>query len=173
MVASMIDLAARICGSSAGPALSTKVVVALAWALSWSCSTVEPGGDPKIAQVVYDDDFFYCQVQPNVIVPQSCATGDQAKGDIGGCHASGTPFRVLPLGPNDMVACDANGKHTGGISQVASSNYGAAQFEMNPDPESAPLLTHPTQKTTHPRLIFDTSSMEADIIRQWALHASR
>lgn len=136
------------------------------------CSTIEPGGDPKIAQVVYDDDFFYCQVQPNVIVPQSCATGDPAK-DTGGCHATTTPFRVLPLDPSDMVACDPNGKHTGGISQTASFNYGAAQSEMTPNADTAPLLTHPTQKTTHPRLIFDTNSMEADIIRQWALHSSR
>jgi hypothetical protein len=155
------------------PVLAARMALVLASVAPWSCSTIEPGGDPQIAQVVYDDDFFYCQVLPNVIVARSCATGDAAKGDMGGCHSSGTPFRVLPLGPNDVVACDANGKHAGGISQVASSNYGAAQFEMNPDPDSAPLLTHPTQKTTHPRLVFDTNSMEADIIRQWALHSSR
>ena len=141
--------------------------------MPWSCSTVEPGGDPKIAQVVYDDDFFYCQVLPNVIVAHSCASGDPAKGDTGGCHASGRLFTAVPLGPNDMVTCDANGKHVGGISQVASSNYSAAQFEMNPNPDEAPLLLHPTQKASHPRVIFDTNSVAADIIREWAKHASR
>ena len=137
-----------------------------------SCSTIEPGADPRIAQVVYDEDFFYCEVQPKVLVPQNCSAGDPSK-DSGGCHATATPFRVLALGANDMVTCDANGKHTGNIPQIAQSNYGAAQAEMTPDAETAPLLTHPTQKTTHPRLIFDTSSMEAEIIRQWAAHSSR
>jgi hypothetical protein len=139
----------------------------------WGCSTVEPGGDPQIAQVVYDEDFFYCEVQPKVLVAQSCSSGDPSKDPSGGCHATATGFRVLPLGPNDMVTCDANGKHMGPVPQVAQSNYSAAQAEMNPNADSAPLFTHPTQKTPHPRQIFDTSSMEAEIIRQWAQHSSR
>jgi hypothetical protein len=139
----------------------------------WGCSTVEPGSDPQIAQVVYDEDFFYCQVQPNVLAAQSCSTGDPTKDPSGGCHATATPFRVLALGPNDMVTCDGNGKHTGTVPQIAQSNYSAAQAEMNPNAETAPLFTHPTQKTQHPRQIFDTSSMEAEIIRQWAQRSSR
>src|SRR5215470_8800740 len=75
---------------------------------AWGCSTIEPGSDPQIAQVVYDEDFFYCQVQPKVLVAQSCSTGDPSKDAAGGCHATATPFRVLALGPNDMVTCDAN-----------------------------------------------------------------
>jgi hypothetical protein len=137
------------------------------------CSTVEPGGNPQIAQVVYDDEFFYCQVQPNVLVAKSCATGDPAMDTSGGCHASATSFRVLPLGANDMVTCDASGKRTGNVSQVAGSNYGAAQAEMTPNAETAPLFTHPTQKTSHPRQIFDPASTEADIIREWARRSSR
>ncbi len=145
----------------------------LAMVGAWGCSTVEPGSNPGIAQVVYDEDFFYCEVLPKVLVAQSCSSGDPTKDMSGGCHVSATSFRVLPLQASDMVECDANGKATGNISQLASSNYVAAQSEMNPNADSAPLLTHPTQKTAHPRQIFDTSSMEADIIRQWALHSSR
>src|SRR5262249_15625280 len=98
---------------------------------------------------------------------------DPSKDPSGGCHATATSFRVLALGANDMVECDGNGKHTGNIPQVSQSNYGAAQSEMTPNAETAPLFTHPTQKTPHPRQIFDTSSMEAEIIRQWAQHSSR
>jgi hypothetical protein len=159
-------------GASIARASISSVSIALAAMAACGCSIIDPGDDPQIAPVVFEDDFFYCQVQPNVLVPQSCASGDPAK-DSGGCHATTTTFRLLPLGPNDAVKCDANGKHTGGVSQVASNNYGAAQIEMKPNAEEAPLLTHPTQKTTHPRLIFDTNSTEADIIRQWALHSSR
>ena len=140
---------------------------------AWGCSTVEPGGDPQIAQVVYDEDFFYCEVLPKVLVAQSCSSGDPSKDMSGGCHVSATSFRVLPLQDSDMVACDANGKVTGNVSQIASSNYVAAQSEMNPNGDSAPLLLHPTQKATHPRQIFDASSVEAGIIRQWAMHSSR
>ena len=50
----------------------------------WGCSTVEPGGDPQIAQVVYDEDFFYCEVQPKVLVAQSCSSGDPSKDASGG-----------------------------------------------------------------------------------------
>jgi hypothetical protein len=147
--------------------------LALALIAAWGCSTIEPGDDPQIAQVVYDEDFFYCQVQPNVLVAQSCSAGDPSKDMSGGCHASVTQFHVLPLGTNDMVTCDANGKHTGNVSQTAFSNYSSAASEMTPNAETAPLLTHPTQKTAHPRQIFDSSSMEAEIIRQWAQHSSR
>jgi hypothetical protein len=136
------------------------------------CSTVEPGNDPQIAQVVYDPDFFYCEVLPKVLVAKSCSSGDPSL-DMGGCHTSVAHYQVLPLAADEMVACDANGKHTGNISQPAESNYGSAEAEMSPNAESAPLLTHPTQKTTHPRQIFDASSMEAEIIRQWAQHSSR
>ena len=137
------------------------------------CSTVEPGSDPAIAQVVYDDDFFYCEVQPKVLIAQSCSTGDPSKDPSGGCHATATNFHILTLGPNDTVTCDSNGKHTGFIPDLSKSNYGNAESEMTPNAETAPLLTHPTQITPHPRQIFDTSSMEAEIIRQWAQHSSR
>ena len=146
---------------------------ALVLALIGGCSTVELGDSPQIAQVVYDEDFFYCQVQPSVLVAQSCSSGDPTKGD-GACHATATAgFRVLALGPNDMVTCDANGKHTGNVPPLSQSNYGAAAAEMTPNAETAPLLTHPTQTTPHPRQIFDTHSNEAEIIRQWAQHSSR
>src|SRR5262249_54155124 len=117
--------------------------------------------------------FFYCEVEPKVLVAQSCSSGDPSKDPAGGCHATATPFRVLALGANDMVTCDANGKHAGSVPQVAQSNYSAAQAEMTPNADTAPLFPPPTQKSNHPRQIFDTSSMEAEIIRQWAQHSSR
>src|SRR5262245_25244043 len=85
-----------------GSRLAVGIVLALGG--TSGCSTVEPGGDPQIAQVVYDDDFFYCEVQPKVLVTQSCSGGDPTKDMSGGCHSSATPFRVLPLDVGDMVA---------------------------------------------------------------------
>ena len=58
-----------------------------------------------ICYTTYDEDFFYCEVLPKVLVAQSCSSGDPSKDASGGCHVSATSFRVLPLQPADMVSC--------------------------------------------------------------------
>jgi hypothetical protein len=58
------------------------------------------------------------------------------------------------------------------IPPVAQRNYQSAQARMKRDPEIAELLARPTGKAQHPRTIFDTSSSEADAIRQWATQYS-
>jgi hypothetical protein len=133
------------------------------------CSTIEPGGNPQIAQVVYDEEFFYCQVLPNVLLAQSCGSGD-AQDSAGGCHATGTFFKLVPVAA--PPTCSGN-QHTGDLPAGAADNYTASQAEMTQDPETTPLLTHPTKKTNHPRQIFDERSPEADIIRQWSQRSSR
>jgi hypothetical protein len=135
-----------------------------------ACSTIEPGGNPQIPQVVYDEEFFYCQVLPNVLLAQSCGSGDPAQDTAGGCHATATSFKLVPV--SAPPTCSGN-QHTGDLPAGATDNYTAAQAEMTQDPESTPLLTHPTRKTSHPRQIFDERSPEADIIRQWAQRSSR
>jgi hypothetical protein len=135
-----------------------------------ACSTIEPGGNPQIAQVVYDEDFFYCQVLPNVLIAQSCGPGDPNQDTAGGCHATATSFKLVPVG--SPVECAGN-RRTGSLPAGAADNYIAAQAVMSQDPETTPLLTHPTKKTSHPRQIFDERSTEADIIREWARRSSR
>ncbi|HMI87381.1 MAG TPA: hypothetical protein VK550_25005 [Polyangiaceae bacterium] len=139
-------------------------------ALAGACSTIEPGGNPQIAQVVYDEDYFYCQVLPNVLMAQSCGTGDPSQDTGGGCHASATSFKLVPV--STPPPCSGN-RRTGDLPAGAADNYTAAQAEMTQDPLTTPLLTHPTKKTSHPRQIFDENSSEADIIRQWAQRSSR
>jgi hypothetical protein len=134
------------------------------------CSTIEPGGNPQIAQVVYDEDFFYCQVLPNVLIAQSCGAGDPSQDTAGGCHATATSFKLVPV--SGSVECTGN-RRTGSVPGGAADNYIAAQSVMTQDPETTPLLTHPIKKTSHPRQIFDERSAEADIIRQWAQRSSR
>lgn len=135
-----------------------------------ACSTIEPGGNPQIPQVVYDEDFFYCQVLPNVIMAQSCGAGDPNQDTAGGCHATATSFKLVPV---SMAPTCSGNRRTGDLPAGAADNYTAAQAEMTQDPETTPLLTRPTKKTSHPRQIFDERSMEADIIRQWAKRSSR
>ena len=142
----------------------------LAIALTGGCYTIDPGGNPQIAQVVYDEDFFYCQVLPNVIMAQSCGSGDSAQDTAGGCHATATSFKLVPV--SIAPTCSGN-RRTGDLPAGAADNYIAAQAEMTQDPLTAPLLTRPTRKTSHPRQIFDERSPEAEIIRQWAQRSSR
>jgi hypothetical protein len=141
-------------------------------AVAWlaACSTIEPGGNPQIAQVVYDEDFFYCQVLPTVLMAQSCGSGDPAQDTAGGCHASATSFKLVPV--STPPTCSGN-RLTDVLPAGAADNYTAAQAEMTQDPLTTPLLTHPTRQTSHPRQIFDVNSPEAEIIRQWSQRSSR
>jgi hypothetical protein len=135
-----------------------------------ACSTIDPGANPQIAQVVYDEDYFYCQVLPNVIMAHSCGAGDPAQDTAGGCHATATSFKLVPV--SFAPTCLGN-RRMGDLPAGAADNYTAAQASMTQDPETTPLLTRPTKKTSHPRQIFDDRSAEADIIRQWAQRSSR
>ena len=135
-----------------------------------ACSTIEPGGNPQIAQVVYDEDYFYCQVLPNVLMNQSCGSGDPLQDTSGGCHATATSFKLVPV--SAPPTCSGN-RRTGDLPAGAADNYTAAQAEMTQDPLTTPLLTHPTKKTSHTRQIFTEQSPEADIIRTWAQKSSR
>jgi hypothetical protein len=139
-------------------------------AVALGCSTIEPGGNPQIAQVVYDEDYFYCQVLPNVLMAQSCGTGDPSQDTAGGCHATATSFKLVPV--STAPECSGN-RRTGDLPAGAADNYIAAQAEMTQDPLTTPLLTRPTKKTSHPRQIFGEQSPEAEIIRQWAQRSSR
>jgi hypothetical protein len=147
-----------------------KAMFLLAIALPGGCTTIDPGGNPQIAQVVYDEDYFYCQVLPNVLMAQSCGSGDPNQDTAGGCHATATSFKLVPV--STPPACSGN-RRSGDLPAGAADNYIAAQAEMTQDPETAPLLTRPTRKTSHPRQIFDERSPEAEIIRQWAQRSSR
>ena len=126
-----------------------------------ACSTVEPGGDFQFAQVTYDEAYFYCRLEPQVILAHSCGPGEPA--DNNGCHAANTPFRLLTHAP---VTC--NGLTPGSVPSEARNNYQFSQGEMALDVESAPLLTRPTQVLAHPRPMFALQSPEADLIRDWA-----
>jgi len=146
---------------------------AVAWALAVvvlvGCSTIEPGSQLSIASITYDENYFYCAVEPKVIIGQSCAAGDSARGESSaGCHASATPFT---LRASTAVTCNGS-VPTGAIGAASSDNFAAASSEMALEVSSAPFFMRPTQQTAHPRSIFAVDSAEAEIIRQWAKTAT-
>ena len=135
-------------------------------------STVDPGADFSVADVVFDEGFYYCKVEP-MFFAQGCGSGDPARGEGNACHASVTSFRLTEYMP--LVGDGCNGgviPGAGSIPSVAQQNYQGASARMRRNPDSAALLMRPTGKAQHPRVIFDASSAEAELIRQWATQYS-
>ena len=141
---------------------SAVVWVALPFVLD-GCGTIDPGSDFQFATVTYDQNFFYCKVEP-MLVAEQCGPGQSGTDPPNGCHYNVTTFH---LQQHDPIACKGI-VPSGGVPSAAQSNYQAAEREMSPDPERAPLLERPTEQAAHPRQIFPPMSMEADLIRQWA-----
>jgi len=135
-------------------------------------TTVDPGADFEVANIVFDEGFYYCQVEPRTLFANSCSSGDPTKGDgTGGCHAAVTSFRFLDY-PNH-VSNTCQGNVPGGVIPTeARDNYQAAQVKMRRDPDSAPIMLRPLAVQKHPRKIFDENSDSAAAIREWATRIS-
>lgn len=146
--------------------------VALLPALA-ACTTVEPGQDFNIADVVYEENFYYCSVEPQLFAFK-CGPGDPGKGDgNGSCHFNVTSFRMTDYTPLVGDSCTSpTGIPTGPVAPQAKTNYAAAQAKMQLDPKLAPLLNRPIGKSAHPRVVFDLSQAAdqaaAKVIEDWA-----
>lgn len=155
------------------------VVLAVALWCALSCgqegllpTTVDPGSDFVQEDVVFDDQFYYCRVEP-VLFESSCGSGVAGTDPANGCHFSVTKFRLTDYMPR--VAGSCNGDAFGPTSMppsAAQQNYTAAQARMKRDPNLAALLQRPLGKAQHPRRIFDENSEEAAVIRSWATQFS-
>jgi hypothetical protein len=133
-----------------------------------ACGHVDPGEDFQFAQVVYDQNYFFCKVEP-MLVAQRCGPGETGTDVAGGCHSGVTGFQLTE---HDPIPCTGN-VPDGPIPRAANDNFQAAARNMSPDGDQAKLLLHPTKQAAHPRKIFDEDSPEADIIRNWAEFTSR
>ncbi len=132
-------------------------------------STVDPGEDFSVADVVFDESYFYCSVEPQLFA-NSCGPGDSSKGDAsGGCHYNVTSYRLTNYSPLVAETCqNENTPAPGTVTQAARQNYQASQARMKRDPDVAPLLQKPLKNQAHPRQIFDDNSDAALVIRNWA-----
>jgi len=132
-----------------------------------ACSTVEPGEDFSIADIVYDEGYYYCSVEPKLF-EYKCGPGNP--GEEGSCHFDVTPYRLTDYSPLIGDSCSSESAPTAVIIAPAKANYSSSQAKMQLDPKLAPLLTRPLGKASHPRVVFDPAKDQAaiDVIEAWA-----
>jgi hypothetical protein len=129
--------------------------------------TLDVGENFQVAEVVYDDNFFYCQVEP-MMFQQGCGKGDPARGESAqGCHFNRQRLRLTDYAPLAAEQCQNDQLGDLGVPQQAQQNYQSAQLQMEVDPDRSPLLNRPTSEVAHPRVIFELDSEQAEVIRTW------
>jgi hypothetical protein len=131
-----------------------------------ACGTVDLGDNIVPPDLAVDDDFFFCQIQPNVLNAHSCASG--GAGDTGGCHASRSGMRLSATAETDQIpSCDADNKVTGAVPESYRANLDAVRAELQSDPLSSPFYRRPVGLDSHPRVIFPESDPAAMLIVDW------
>jgi hypothetical protein len=137
----------------------------LAAAFAGGCGTIDPGPNFVAPDLTLDEDFFYCRIMPEVIVPQSCASG--GSGEAGECHADRSALRLDPMAETDPPPTCSGDMVTGTVPASYQANLSSVRFTVQSDPTSSPLYRRPLQLDSHPRQIFLPTSPEADLIAQW------
>ncbi|MCS6799935.1 MAG: hypothetical protein NZ898_15710 [Myxococcota bacterium] len=138
---------------------------ARAWiVLLASCGTVDPGDNFIPPDIVLDEDVFHCIVQPMVISPQRCASG--GSGEAGMCHAARSALILRAAAETDPPP-DCSSGRPASVPTSYADNFRAVQISVQADALSSPLYRRPTGLSSHPRVIFPTSSREACLIAAW------
>lgn len=134
--------------------------------------TVDVGENFQVAEIVYDDSYFYCQVEP-LLFEKGCGSGDPGLGESAqGCHFNRQRLRLTNYAPLTAEQCDASLDLELAVSPAAQQNYQSAQLQMEVDPDRSPLLNRPTSTVAHPRVIFELDSADAEVIRAWGARYS-
>lgn len=135
------------------------------------CTTVDPGPNFVVPDPQFDADFFFCRVEPELLVTKKCGSGDPGAGDAAnGCHFNPNAVSGMALRSHAPIEC-ANDRPTnralltpGGAAQ---GNLESVTFVMSPDVLTAPLFLRPTGQN-HPRAIFGRDDPFVETLRQWA-----
>ena len=140
-------------------------VLALAAA---ACTTVDPGPNFVVPDEQFDADFFFCRVEPELLIAKKCGPGEG--GDNNNCHFNSSAVSGMALAPHPTIEC-ADGRPTNraqiGAGSAAQGNLQAASLVMSRDYATAPIYLRPTGQN-HPRSVFPKEDPVVDIIRQWA-----
>jgi hypothetical protein len=145
--------------------LATLVLISSA-----ACESVDPGPNFVIPPENFNEDYFFCYVEPQYLTGKKCGAGDP--GDGGRCHFNSSAVSGMALRDHTPVTCDANG-HPTDRSQVstgslARANFTSASLVMSRDYQTAPILVRPLG-ANHPRAIFMMGDAAIAVLQQWAM----
>ncbi len=151
------------------------IVAALA-ASVWGCTTIDPGPPFRVPLSVFNENFFYCHVEPEYLFAPQTQCGSGQASDNGNCHYNSSAVSGMALLQHPAIDCGGGDvpldKST--ITQPAQANFTAASLEMSrncSDYQScqAAILKRPTTTNGHPRQIFDpTDPTLPNVIYKWA-----
>jgi hypothetical protein len=128
------------------------------------CGTIDLGDDIIAPDLQLDEDFFHCEIQPNVLTAKSCASGMDSEN--GSCHSDRSALRLVAT--TDAAPLCEGGVIVGGTIPADSiANFEAVRFTVQSDPLSSPFYRRPTGMDSHPRVIFAEDDPCADLIVQW------
>lgn len=133
------------------------------------CESVDPGPNFVIAQENFNEDYFFCYVEPQYLTAKKCGAGDPSDG--GRCHFNSSAVSGMALRDHPPVDCDASGHPTNraqvSTGSLARANFTAASLEMSRDYQTAPILVRPLG-ANHPRPILAMGDASIAILQQWA-----
>jgi hypothetical protein len=127
-----------------------------------AADTVDLGDNFDSPEIALDENFFHCEIQPNVITKSRCSEG--GSGDGGGCHAAKSALRLVQV--TSPARCQ-NGRVVGTPPAESEVNLERIRASVGPDADASPLYRRPLGLDSHPRVIFDARSPEATLLRQW------
>lgn len=165
---------ARASEAIVGRVRFTVASACVAWATAgvvWlgGCVTVDPGPQFVVPPENFNEDFFFCVVEPQYLVKLQCGAG--AGGDGGRCHFNASAVSGMVLKDHPPVACDAAGHPTDrtqvSTGSAARANFTSASLEMSRDALTAPILVRP-EGANHPRQILMKGDMLETVIKDWA-----
>jgi hypothetical protein len=148
----------------------------LALVLCCSCTSVDPGPNFSAPAVTFDKDYFYCHVEPELIVAKRCGPGDSSIDSPNSCHFTASAVSGMVLIDHPPVDC-GGGDHPVNLTQVgmggpAQANFEWVSLEMSKDAVSAPLFVRPSGSggvLYHPRRIFASDDQAViTLLTTWA-----
>ena len=138
-------------------------------AASWSCTTVDPGPNFVVPDEQFDADFFFCRLEPELLIAKKCGPGEGSD-PANGCHFNSSAVSGMAIAAHPPIDC-ADGRPVNraqiGAGSAAQGNLQTVSLVMSRDYLTAPIYLRPTG-SNHPRVIFPKEDPVVDVIRQWA-----
>lgn len=133
-----------------------------------ACTTVDPGPNFVVPDEVFDADYFFCHVEPELLFGKKCGPGDP--GDNNNCHFNSSAVSGMAMADHPPIAC-ANDHPVNrtqlGAGSPAQGNLQSASLAMSRDYLTAPIYLRPIGQN-HPRKIFEPSDPVVEVIKTWA-----